>query len=54
MTPMKLKSAFLCWTVLTFWDTSGGYLTQVFNSQTLRGDLIFNDFESKQSSTQKI
>ena len=39
MTLMKLKLGFLCWTVLIFWNTSGGYLTQTFNSQTLRGDL---------------
>ena len=38
-TLMKLRLGFPCWTVLTFWNTSGGYLTQTFNSQTLRGDL---------------
>ena len=27
----------LLWTVLAFWNTSGGYLTQI--SQTLRGNL---------------
>ena len=62
MTLMKLTLGFLCWTVLTFWNTSSGYLTQTFNSQTLRGDLIiafnnliivFNNFQSKQPSTQK-
>ena len=31
---------------------SGGYLSQTFNSQTLRDD--FNNFESKQTSIQKI
>ena len=41
MTLMKLRLGFLCWAVLTFWNISGGYLTQTFNSQTLRGDLIF-------------
>ena len=39
MTLMKLRLAFICWTALTFWNTSGGFLTQTFNSQTLRGDL---------------
>ena len=28
-----------CWTALTFWNTSGSYLTQTFNSLTLVGDL---------------
>ena len=28
-----------CWTALTIWNISGGYLTQTFNSVTLRGDI---------------
>ena len=31
-----MRLGFLCWTFLTFWNTSGGYLIQTFNSQTLR------------------
>ena len=48
-----------CWTVLTFWNICGGYLTQNFNSWTLRGD-IYNNFESSwiilshRNLTQKI
>ena len=38
VTLMKLRLDFLSWTVLRFWNTSGGFLTQTFNSQTLRGD----------------
>ena len=53
MTLMKLRLGFLCSTALTFWNISGGYLDQTFNSQSLRGDLIFNNFESDQPSTQK-
>ena len=40
MALMKLRLGFLCCTVLTFWNTSDGYLTQIFNSQILRGDLL--------------
>ena len=39
MTLIKLRLGFLCWPVLTFWNTYGGYLTQIFNSRTLRSDL---------------
>ena len=39
MTLMKQRLGFHCWTVLTFWNLSGGYVTQFFNSQTLRGDV---------------
>ena len=39
MTLMKLRLDFIYLTVLTFWNISGGYLTQTFNSQTLKGDL---------------
>ena len=28
-----------CWTLTTFWNISSGYLTQTFNSWTLRVDL---------------
>ena len=35
MTLMKLRLGLLRWTVLIFWNISGGYLTQNFNSQTL-------------------
>ena len=51
-----------CWSVLIFWNTYGSYLTQTFNSQTLMityNDLrsliiIFNNFQSKKPSSQKI
>ena len=33
------KTVLTVWTVLTFRNTSGGYLTQAFHSQTLRDDL---------------
>ena len=37
---MKLRLGFLVPELhLTFWNTSGGYLTHTFNSVTLRGDL---------------
>ena len=39
MNLMKLRLGHLFLNALTFWNTSGGYLTQTFNSQTLRGDL---------------
>ena len=33
--------------VLTFWNTFGGYLTQAFNSWTLRkSEVTLNNFES--------
>ena len=38
MTLTKLQVGFLSLTVVTFWNTSDGYLTQTFNSKTLRGD----------------
>ena len=44
---MKLRLGFLvAEIILTFWTISGGFLTQTFNSWTLRGD--FNNFESWQ------
>ena len=36
---MKLRLGFLCRTALTFWNISAGYLSQIFNSQALKGDL---------------
>ena len=56
MTLMKLRLGFLCLTVVTFWNKSGGYLTQAFNSQTLRDDLtkIFKNFESQQPHPKDI
>ena len=39
MTLMELRLGFLYWSTLTFWNTSGGYLTQTFNPHTLVGDL---------------
>ena len=39
MTLIKFRIGFLFCTVVTFWNTSSGYLIQSFNSQTLRGDL---------------
>ena len=40
MTLMKLRLGFrVTETALTFWNISGGFLTQTFNSGTLRGDL---------------
>ena len=44
-----------CWTLLTFLNIYGGYLTQTFNSWTLRGEfwVIFN-FESQQPHPEDI
>ena len=36
MSLMKLRSGFLCLAVLTFWNTSGGSLKQIFKSQTFK------------------
>ena len=52
---MKLRLGFLYWTVLTFWNTSGGYLTKTFNSDFERWLLvIINTFESWQSHPKDI
>ena len=40
MALMKLRLGFLdAEIILIFWKISGGFLTQTFNSWTLRGDL---------------
>ena len=53
MTLMKLRLDFLCCTVLTFWNTSGGYLSQIFNSQALKGGLT-NSPQRKRQKFSKL